>query len=396
MKNNLRLFLLLLSLSLLVTACREKPVVSSYSGKRIKQMISAAMNGNLAVNDTLGKLFDPNLPVTNNFHQYYFDSLTVQGKQKFFFAVLEFPNPLYNRLVIYDSLLNVYLMDKSLNGNLTVNVSADSLFPLIQITEAFRSKDSIRLQRLNLYYAGRDTVTSVLRTFIQFNEGKKEYKQKMVFPEIHTINATITSADKKEKGFPINNKYVFDSTRWSYITRDSSFEKLVLSLIQRYSFAYSKNQIVDKVTAMKSVGTQQTPDSAKKANNEVSKTGFSLTLPPEGWRTQKDVFITQSMKKPKKGIVYSNVSQGASFSVIEIAENEQAENFVFYTLDKENQGKYKVRYTDNIMIKKNYVRYFELSCLNKKYLVIFDVPLFSYQANKKVYETIINSFTIDC
>ncbi|HUX60908.1 MAG TPA: hypothetical protein VMV32_06320, partial [Ignavibacteriaceae bacterium] len=116
----------------------------------------------------------------------------------------------------------------------------------------------------------------------------------------------------------------------------------------------------------------------------------------DNWRTLKDVGITSFLKRGVKGTEYINETIGASISVITIPLADSAEMLINYNLDKSTKGKYLVRYSGKIELKKDFVQFFEYTCGTKKYLLILQASKYTYEQYKDMFQNIINSFAINC
>jgi hypothetical protein len=176
-----------------------------------------------------------------------------------------------------------------------------------------------------------------------------------------------------------------------------AFDDAVQQLIFSYKKKFSDDQIFDKKSALVSIGSLTVTDSAKNYNNvKEKKAGYSITLPPSGWSTERNIFISSQLKKSMQGTIYTNQAQGAKISVIEIPYSEEAEAYVNYSLDKTGSKNYIIRYTEKIPFKRSYLRFFEYTCASKKFLLIFESPQTSYERYGEEYQKIINTFVIDC
>ncbi len=381
---------------LFCTGCGENnKKVEVFKSKNFTSFLGKAMKGEKVFNDSLKGLIDLSIQQPEKYNKITFDSIIVKGKTKLYAVLIEFENPVYNRLAVYDSAYRLYLMDKSLNGYLSLTKGKMDTINYFEVIENFRSKDDINLKRINLYTVRGDRVELSWRNYIEYSEGKNFREQ-----VIEAISAkSITTGIKVEPRLrlvDLKDKFFFDSTSQKYESNKMVFNRLVDGWVAKYNRDVSDSQIVDLASSLKSLGTKTSVDSVHKYNNEKNKkAGFSIFI-PEGWRVGRDVFITKYLKKPMKGSLYSNINQGAYVSVIELRADDLTENYIEYSLDQTVQRFYTVRFTENIVVKKNYIRFFEVSCIDKKYLLIFEAPIFSYDKNKEIYSEIINSFGVEC
>ena len=120
------------------------------SGNALQALVESAVNKDKKANDSLSNLIDfdvdNNIPYNSiKVDSFYLDSL------KYFSVLIEHPNPLYNRLAIYDTATNCYLIDKSLNGKLSFEFIELQNLKLLKVIERFISKDTLSVARLSLY-----------------------------------------------------------------------------------------------------------------------------------------------------------------------------------------------------------------------------------------------------
>lgn len=389
------LFLLLAAI-LLAGGCEaEKRPGPPFSAENFKLFYEKAKSGDKVLNDSLRGIVDLTLPQQIKYNKMVFDSILTKDRKHLYSVLIEYENPVFNRFAVYDSAYNLYLMDKSLNGYLSYSKGSIDSIQYFEVLENFRSKDDINLKRLSIYTLRKNEFELAWRSYIEYAI-ETEYRQQLIEALTPAIITTRIEVEPKLKLVDFKDTFFFDSTTNSYESNKRVFDRLVDGWVAKYKKNVSDSQITDLASALRSIGTTTSVDSVHKFNNEKNKkAGFSIFI-PEGWRVGRDVFISKFLKKPMKGALYSNISQGASISVIEIGGDDMAENHVDYILDQSVQRYYTVRFNDNVVVKKNYVRFFEISCIDKKYLIIFEAPIFSYEKNKQMYSDIINSFGVEC
>lgn len=395
--NGGRWLLSLLFLMIIIfSGCSEhKKPGPPFSVNNFKSFYEKAKSGDKVFNDSLRGIIDLSLPQFINHNKMTFDSIITKQRKKLYAVLIEYENPLFNRFAVYDSAYNLYLMDKSLNGYLSLGKGTIDSIPYFEVLESFRSKDDINLKRLSLYTLRQNKFELSWRSYIEYSLNQ-EFRQQLIETLTPSIISTRIEVEPKLKLVDFNDKFFYDSASHRYESNKMVFDRLVDGWVSKYKLNVSDSQITDLASALRSIGTKTSVDSVHKFNNEKNKkAGFSIFI-PEGWRVGRDVFVTKFLKKPMKGSLYSNISQGASISVIELGADDMAENHIEYILDQTVQRYYTVRFNDNVVVKKNYVRFFEISCIDKKYLIIFEAPIFSYEKNKQVYSDIINSFGVEC
>lgn len=395
-RPKISLFVFILLISLLYSCSGDSTDRKHFNVKNFQSIVLSAINGIKSANDSLSGLIDFSLPVNNRYNILKIDSISLPVGRRFYTVLLEYPNPMYNRFAVYDSSLQLLLLDKSLNGYLSQGKMGTDRIRFLTLEESFRVKDFIKLKRLSFYYVKSDSIHLALRTFLEYDDSSNVIRQNV---QSITGNFLFTSIESNPKNLLPNTqeRYLIDTISGKIISQDTIVDKTIRNLIFNFNRNYSLNQIFDKKSALRSIGITAAIDSVHNYNNvKEKKSGFSLSLPPEGWRIKKDIFFSDQLKKAMKGNLYINESQGASFSVIEIGADQVAENFIPYTLDQEAKKFYTVRFTLALTIAKKIYRFFEISCLDKKYMIIFQSPRSSYEKYKEEYENIINSFGVDC
>lgn len=362
---------------------------------KFQAAVTAAMNGNAVYNDSLHGLFDLNTSSTDASNMVHIDS-TIVNKAKYYTLLIEYPNPLYNRFAVYDTLFRLLLLDKSLNGNLSQKFTGNDLMSFVAVTEKFRSKDSIKLERVNLYMIRNLTVTKTLSTFVSFNDGASVLAQTIDNIDGTTINTSYSCQPANLLALS-GDSYSIDLSSGRSRAANSELDIKVLQLIDAYAKQFSPNQLYNK--ELKNTSEKLDSKNEVPSENEglVDKQmGFYINLTSQSWRLQKDVYITQYLNKPHKGFLYLNDAQGTSISVIELFYGESSEGLINYPLTQELKKVYVVRFTDKIVAQRNVIRFFEISCSTRKFLAILNSPRLSYDAHMNEYQDMINSFTIDC
>ncbi len=389
------LFLLLILVTVsLFNGCKQSEN-KTFEKHAFQEVILKAMRGDAKANDTLSQLFDLTIPVNPRYNTLIIDSINTQHGRTLYTILLEYPNPFYNRFAVYDSSLRLMLIDRSLNGNLKKSTLKVGTMQFIQITESFRSKDNIALERTSIYGMKRDSVVLGLRTFTKYNDSTVVLDRSIESMSKNLLLMKVNAKPKAVYNIDID-RFTLDTNSMKYKPDNTLFDSKVSELILLYKKPYSDDQIFDKKSALASVGNLAAPDTVKgNGNSKSKKMGFTISLPASGWTIEKDIFISNQLKKPTKGVIFTNNSEGAKIQVIELGLEDQAENHVNYSLDKSASKNYLIRFTDKITFKRNYIRFFEFTASNKRFLLIFDAPQTTYSKNSDMYEQMINSFKID-
>jgi hypothetical protein len=388
----------LIILTLLIGGCsllnKPKPLQPSFNSGTLKELVLRAISGDTSTNRELSNLVDLNIPINNDYDSLVIDSINIKSNKKYFIVLINYPNPIYNRFAIYDTSLNMYLIDKSLNGY--INESALNLNEekLIRISESFISKDVLQVRRISLYQLSDTPASLIFRTYTKLIESKVTYNQKIV----EFTKERITTELSSSKTSAISGKsdiFMYDSAKAEYISTDSTFDKFVLNQIKDYTSNSDKPEITDKKSLYSSVGIDIDLDSIKNTGNVRSAHGYTLTL-TDNWKTLKNISITNFIKTPLQGTKYINDVIGACISIIELPGGDSSENYISYTLSNSSAGKYRVKYSDKIDSQKDFVQFFEYTCGSKRYLLILTASKYTYDKYKDDFKDIINSFSISC
>jgi len=357
---------------------------------KLKEFAAYAINGNRNYNDTLSGLIDYSLPVNSNFNDLKIERVHTPLNKTFFTILIEYPNPAYNRFAVYDSSLNLLLLDKSLNGILRMKtLTTNSLF-LIEIDESFLSKDVLGLNRVSLYKVD-SAVTLCFREFTSLISSENQYFQKISEISPERIRTDLSS---KKTSFVSEKSEIFtyDNSLKKYISVDQIFFNFIKDKVNSIKRTSDHPEITDEKSVLQSIGITKDADTIKSASNISTKAGYSLTL-TDGW---KEIRRVSQVGLPDKlvGTKYYHPESGASIFIAPISVNDSAEYYVNAKLGRVIQGKYKVRTSEKIEQGKYIIQYFELSFDSSRYLLIFEASKYTYDKFKNMYSDIINSFAI--
>lgn len=387
--------IILILFSLLIFGCgktiNEKPS-SSLNENNLREITVKAIKGEQIYNDSLSGLIDYSLPLNLNFNVLKIERIITPINKTFFAVLIEYPNPVYNRFAVYDSGLRLILMDKSLNGKIVLKTFSliNQLF--IEIDESFLSKDVLELNRVSLYKAD-STITLGFRTFIKFTTPKNEYYQIITEISPNRIKTNLTSTKRSL----MSNKseiFTFDDNQKKYLSQNNTFMNFIKGQVAGFRRKAEKPEITDENSVLQSVGITKEADTIKTASNISSKSGYYLTI-DEGWKVIKDIGLYEFADRLRGDKYYSPI-MGTNIFIAQIPRKDSAEVFVTIRLPNVTQGKYLVRFTDKIEQGKFYVQYFEFSCGERKYLMIFVASKYTYEKYKTTYQDIINSFVMEC
>lgn len=378
---------------LIITGCGNKNTdKEKISGRFIRQVVERAVDGNTAANDSLGGLINPDYPVNTDFNALNIDSIRSKSGNIYYTVLLEYPNPSYNRLAVYDTLMRAHLIDKSLNGNLTGDkISVDGL-SFLRVIEHFISKDIFDIQRISLYSVGDSTVSRVFRTITAV-----KYEGRELFQSVDEITASrIKTSIKSNRYSPVRNKsdvFTFDAGLNLYKSSEDLFDRYIAGVIAKSKHKTRMPEITDEKSVWESVGVD--PETAKTVHSDRNG-DYSISL-SEDWKELKDFKITEYVNKEFKGTRYLNNSIGTSISVFEIPTLSSAEDFSKVKLSNSaTKGSMQIRFSDEVIDGKIFLLYYEYSCSNRKMMIIIKGSKFTYDDYKELYSKIANSFSMGC
>ncbi|MEJ2271865.1 MAG: hypothetical protein P8X91_05190 [Candidatus Bathyarchaeota archaeon] len=115
------------------------------NGNKLELLVKDAIRGNAISNFKLSGFLISYTPPGENYNKLIIDSTVTSSGIKLYSVLLEFPNPVFNILAVYDENLSLYLQDNSLNGNIAVVWENISEKQYLVSSENFLSKDRIEL-----------------------------------------------------------------------------------------------------------------------------------------------------------------------------------------------------------------------------------------------------------
>jgi hypothetical protein len=388
-------FIILTIISLLFIGCsktiREKQI-SSLTENILKEIVIKAINGERIYNDSLGGLIDYSLPQNSNYNALKIERIITPVNKTFFALLIEYQNPVYNRFAVYDSAFHLILMDNSLNGKIGLKTFNINNRQFIETDESFLSKDILGISRVSLYRID-STVTLGFRAFTKLTTPANEYYQIITEISPDRIKTNLASiklsliSDKSEI-------FTFDDKQKKYLSQSNTFMDFIKEQIASFQRAVEKPEITDKNSILQSVGIIKEEDTIKTVPDINSKSRYYLTI-DEKWKEIRDISLYEFANK-LRGDKYYNPIMGTNIFIAQIPGKDSAEVFVKTRLLNVTQGKYRVRFTNKIEQRKFYIQYFEFSCGERKYLMIFEASKYTYEKYKTTYQNIINSFVMEC
>lgn len=343
-----------------------------------RSLIVEAIAGDSEANAKLpGFLTSKHISKTD-FNNLSIESLNINNKT-FYSVLLEYYDPTLNLFAIYDDHMNMYLLDKSLNGYLSSewNVIGNRKFVFVQ--ERFLTKDVLSLDRLSIYEVFENSSILVYRSLSRFVKNNRISSQTV---ESIKENFIITKITGFNDGTNIEHSdtFYYNPNSKKYLSKFNLFNNFAKEEIQSFSWTIIKPHI--------------TADFVSSFDDTTTK-AYKISL-DNNWQKNSKYIENRYLKQPLKGVKYSNINHLSSFTVLQIPRSEDAEKYCPYNLTETSSGNYRIKATEVVEVGKNYVQIFEHTCGGTKYLLIFDCPKSVYLENRKTFATVINSFSIDC
>jgi hypothetical protein len=238
-----QIYLIIATSILTIWGCSETKIVEPkiLTGSSLQELVVSATNGDKKANDSLSILMDLQMGENNLYNSLKVDSFYMDSI-KYFSVLLEYPNPVYNRLAIYDVTTNCYLIDKSLSGKLTFEIMELQDLKFLKVIEKYISKDTLSVSRLSLYKKIDDAFKLVYRSFAELKTLKNHFYQTINFISADTIKTHIFS-QKKYRMDTKDDIFVFNRTEKVYRSNQSLFDSLVIKEIANFDFEIKKPQI---------------------------------------------------------------------------------------------------------------------------------------------------------
>lgn len=240
--------------TLILAGCQKEKVNNSQpklNDSSLKNLLLRAANGIKTANDSLSGLFDLNLPNNKSYNSLTVNNLQLASGEKMYFVLLEYPNPVYNRFAVYDENLKSFLIDKSLNGQLSQKLLEINGENFIEINEGFLTKDIIQLSRISLYKILNDDVFLIFRDFTKIKLPNREYNQTIEKFSDNQIETKISSTRKNYT--PRQEIFSLNPENKMYESKKNVFKALVNYLLNNFNRKLKNPQITDKKSAEESL-----------------------------------------------------------------------------------------------------------------------------------------------
>ena len=211
------------------------------NGKKLELLVKDAIRGNASSNFKLSGFLISYTPPGEKYNKLLIDSTYTSYGKKYYSVILEFPNPVFNILAVYDENLNLYLQDNSLNGNIAVSWENISDKQYLVSSESFITKDRIELSRLSLYSFADSKLSLDFRAFSRIKEAGKIHEQNITFLNDEKITTRITSSNKN-----LNNKivtYTYNNNEQKYVNKNDIFYNYILAEIRNVDWKIEKPEL---------------------------------------------------------------------------------------------------------------------------------------------------------
>lgn len=237
---NIKLLLFALTiLALLFPACDSNQ--ENLGSEKLRELIFQALDRNEEANVKLKGLIDPELISGIDFNSIRIDSGYV-NKKYYFSVLLEYSDPLLNRFAIYDDQLRLYLIDKSLNGNLSAEWAEKDNRHFVFVQERFLTKDILNIDRLSIYEMYDTTAGLVYRSISKFVKDKNTSTQTIENISSDFI-ATKILVNLRSNIINQIDTFYFNSDSRKYLSSINLFDDFVKQEIEDFSWFITKQQI---------------------------------------------------------------------------------------------------------------------------------------------------------
>ena len=206
---------------------------NSSSGKALKESIEKIFQGEEAP-DKLGLFEKAELPVKMKYEKIIIDSLKID-KKSYYFSILEFSDSKLNRFAIYNNKLKLMLLDKSLNGDISVDFVDKQEHKFLRVVESFLSKNVINVKRLSLYCIDTMKVNLAFRSFITLVKPDAFLSQEFNTFTKDSIVTKLTLPRPQFKGFDSSDVFVFNKNIRRYISVKNLFDSIVYTQIKAFN-----------------------------------------------------------------------------------------------------------------------------------------------------------------
>lgn len=209
------------------------PKTQKLTESNLKTLVLEGLKGSKTANDSLSGLFDTLSADAQKYQNLEVGQVEITNGNKDFYVLLQYSNPLYNRLAIYGDNLKCYLIDRSLTGNINSRAFQNEGRKYLEVNEGFRAKDIYKLDRVSIYQLSDSSASLVFRTFTKVEDPYLRYSQKISGFSPDTIKTTI---DSRKEDYQIRHDYfVYDPKMNKYKSSVNMFDSLVKFILNQSS-----------------------------------------------------------------------------------------------------------------------------------------------------------------
>jgi len=226
-------------LTLLFSACG--PSDENLNSTNLHETILQALDRNQEANVKLKGLIDTELISRIDFNSIRIDSGYV-NKKYYYSVLLEYSDPLLNRFAIYDDQFRLYLIDKSLNGNLSAEWAEKDNRHFVFVQERFLTKDVLNIDRLSIYEVYDSSAGLVYRSISRFVKDKNTSTQ--IIENISSdFIATKIAVNFNSNIINQTDTFYFNSDSRKYFSSINLFDDFVKQEIENFRWIMTKPQI---------------------------------------------------------------------------------------------------------------------------------------------------------
>jgi len=362
------------------------------SRAELNTMVVSAVNGDSTNNKLLGDLFSTKPGESIPTNAIRVDSISLHGAP-FYVVLVEAVNPFFNRLALYDSSFSPVFIDKSLNGNISLNFTAIKEVPCLMIDERFVAKSLIRLSRRSYYALGKDTTTLLFRGYTEIFSPRNRIllkdsvvssdrilftvSENTLIPDLGNSVSAPFESNKNHYIYPL----VIDSTIKSYINAFESDEYVAI-LDSTTAPLYTKEPGKIGVTSKQPFQTD--------TYNEL------FLYIPKDWVRRENVAMIHHIRKSLVGKEFSSVDQNFSVIIAATRGFEKAEHYTEYPLLEPYKHFTNVRMSEIIESDNSVFMFYELMCGGKRYIVQTRAIKGKNTVERHLFEYILESAIIGC
>lgn len=225
--------------ALAFSAC--SPGEEKLNSAKLRELIAQAMDRNREANIALKGLVDTELTSRKDFNSLRIDSGLVNNKY-YYSVLLEYFDPLLNRFAIYDDELRLYLVDKSLNGNISAQWTDKDNRHFVFVQERFLTKDVLSIDRLSIYEVYDTTAGLVYRSISRLVKDKHISTQTIENISADFIITKISGIAGSKSINQIDTFYFYASSK-EYLSSNNLFNNFVKQEIDDFLWINTKPQI---------------------------------------------------------------------------------------------------------------------------------------------------------